>query len=780
MCSIDSLNDDTAFKYTTPRKTWFILLLITLVLGSCFWWITSAYSRWLHKEVYHDAAVELSSNASSLTLALERRLLLSDGLKAFVDTSLMNKGSLDRQHFDSFAESFIGAQQGIRNLSVYPGGVAQYVYPLQGNQSVIGIDLFRHTDPDIRANAIRTKAMYTKTIFGPFELTQGGLGMLSRQSVFVDGRFWGFVSIVLDVPPLLEEAGLANINKGIDLAVKANGSVIFGDSHLFNRTPLLDNVFLVEGSWEVAALPSKAKLDAIDTKVQIIQLICLLALILLVYLIYIQMTQKHKLQVMVSERTNNLTIANQQLEATYEELIATEDELRTQYRLLEGTEQTLRQLAYRDTVTGLNNRVFFQERLEETIMSARSKNRRFALLFIDLDQFKLINDTLGHSYGDHLLKEVGQRLSMLLTNGESFSRIGGDEFTIIIPYVKDIAHVQHMAQQVVNLFQQPFILQQMEYYVTASIGVTIFPDHSVEADQLMKFADAAMYRAKDEGKNNYRFYDDTLNVDAEDKIYIKNSLRRALENNEFEIYYQPQLEIKSQAIIGMEALIRWNHPKRGPIPPSVFIPIAEECGLIEPIGEWVLRTVCRQSKAWQDAGADPIRVAVNLSARQFNQRGRLTELIKSILAETGLDPAYLELEITENLAMQDENAEMLQELRNLQITISIDDFGTHYSSLSYLKRLPVDKIKIDRSFVNGISKEPKDEAIILAMLLMASHLGLTIIAEGVETVDQLAFLKNNRCDDIQGFLYYPPQQADSVPHILNSHSPALMLAAEKG
>ncbi|WP_308636830.1 bifunctional diguanylate cyclase/phosphodiesterase [Paenibacillus silvisoli] len=774
------MNDDTAFKYTTPRKTWFILLLITLVLGSCFWWITSAYSRWLHKEVYHDAAVELSSNASSLTLALERRLLLSDGLKAFVDTSLMNKGSLDRQHFDSFAESFIGAQQGIRNLSVYPGGVAQYVYPLQGNQSVIGIDLFRHTDPDIRANAIRTKAMYTKTIFGPFELTQGGLGMLSRQSVFVDGRFWGFVSIVLDVPPLLEEAGLANINKGIDLAVKANGSVIFGDSHLFNRTPLLDNVFLVEGSWEVAALPSKAKLDAIDTKVQIIQLICLLALILLVYLIYIQMTQKHKLQVMVSERTNNLTIANQQLEATYEELIATEDELRTQYRLLEGTEQTLRQLAYRDTVTGLNNRVFFQERLEETIMSARSKNRRFALLFIDLDQFKLINDTLGHSYGDHLLKEVGQRLSMLLTNGESFSRIGGDEFTIIIPYVKDIAHVQHMAQQVVNLFQQPFILQQMEYYVTASIGVTIFPDHSVEADQLMKFADAAMYRAKDEGKNNYRFYDDTLNVDAEDKIYIKNSLRRALENNEFEIYYQPQLEIKSQAIIGMEALIRWNHPKRGPIPPSVFIPIAEECGLIEPIGEWVLRTVCRQSKAWQDAGADPIRVAVNLSARQFNQRGRLTELIKSILAETGLDPAYLELEITENLAMQDENAEMLQELRNLQITISIDDFGTHYSSLSYLKRLPVDKIKIDRSFVNGISKEPKDEAIILAMLLMASHLGLTIIAEGVETVDQLAFLKNNRCDDIQGFLYYPPQQADSVPHILNSHSPALMLAAEKG
>ncbi|RAP74145.1 EAL domain-containing protein [Paenibacillus montanisoli] len=777
---MDSFNDDMQLRYATPRRTWFLLLLITIALGSCFWLIMGAYGRWLHKEVYHDASHELAANASSLTLALERKLLLADGLKAFVDTSLMDGGSLDQQHFERFSENFIGSIRCIRNLSVYPGGVAKFVYPLQSNKSILGLDLFADPDPGIRDNAVRTKELRTKTIVGPFELTQGGLGMLSRQSIFVDGQFWGFVSIVLDVPPILEEAGLTRANKGIDLAVKANGNVIFGDPHLFDRSPLLDKVVFVEGSWEIAALPNKSKLDAADTKMQIIQLICLLGLVLLVYLIYIQLTQKHKLKVMVRERTNNLTLANQQLEATYEELIATEDELRTQYRLLVGTEQTLRQVAYRDAVTGLGNRVFFQERLEETILSSKSKNRRFALLFIDLDQFKLINDTLGHSYGDLLLMKVGQRLSMLLTCGESLSRIGGDEFTIIMPVMKDLAHVQHTAQQVMNLFQQPFILQQIEYYVTASIGVTIFPDHSDGAEQLMKYADAAMYRAKDEGKNNYRIYDDTLNVDAEEKIYIKNSLRRALDNDEFDIYYQPQVEIKSREIIGLEALIRWNHPKRGPIPPSVFIPIAEECGLIEPIGEWVLRTVCKQSRAWQDAGADPIRVAVNLSARQFKQRGKLTEMIKTILAETGLDPAYLELEITENLAMQDENAETLQELRNLQITISIDDFGTHYSSLSYLKRLPIDKIKIDRSFVGGISKEPKDEAIIQAILLLASHLGLTIIAEGVETKDQLAFLQHNHCHDIQGYLYYPPQKADSIPRILSNHSPEYELAAEKG
>ncbi|MBP3964950.1 EAL domain-containing protein [Paenibacillus lignilyticus] len=775
-----NLNDDSQLKYTTPRKTWFILFLSALLLGSCFWWITSAYSRWLHKEVYHDASVELAANASSLTLSLERRLLLSDGLKAFVDTSLMDsQHRLDSNHFNSFAKSFIGPIQGIRNLSVYPGGIAKFVYPLKGNESVIGLDLFKHANPDIRENALRTQHLNVKTIFGPFELTQGGLGLLSRQSIFVQREFWGFVSIVLDVPPILEEAGLTKVNKGIDLAVKAGKNVIYGDPGLYERSPLLENVYLAEGSWEIAALPNKAKLNAIDTKVQIIQLIFLLALILLIYLIYIQLTQKHKLQVMVNERTNNLTRANQQLEATYEELIATEDELRTQYRLLEGTEQTLRQMAYRDTVTGLNNRIFFQERLEEIVLTAGSKNRRFALLFIDLDQFKLINDTLGHSYGDLLLKEVGERMTMLLTKGESFSRIGGDEFTIILPYLKDLAHLHHMAQQVVNLFQQPFVLQGMEYYVTASIGVTVFPEHSDDAELLMKYADAAMYRAKEEGKNNYRIYDDTLNADVQEKIYIKNSLRRALENKEFEIYYQPQLEIKTRKIIGLEALIRWNHPKRGQIPPSIFIPIAEECGLIEPIGEWVLRTVCAQSKVWQNAGAEPIRVAVNLSARQFNQRNKLTELIKSILAETGLDPAYLELEITENLAMQDENAAALQELRNLNITISIDDFGTHYSSLSYLKRLPIDKIKIDRSFVNGISKEPKDEAIILAIMLMASHLGLTIIAEGVETPDQLFFLQQNHCHDIQGFLYYPPQQADTILRILNSHSPDSLLTAEK-
>ncbi|NBD25291.1 bifunctional diguanylate cyclase/phosphodiesterase [Paenibacillus glycinis] len=757
-------------RFTHPRKIRLILLVVTLVVGVCFWWITDAYNHMLRKEVRQETSAMLNTHAASLKLTLERRLLLADGLKAYVNATLAEGRTLDQACFDTFAGSFIGSTTGVRYLAMYPDGIAKFIYPLGSNESVLGMNLFASPDPAIRQNADQTKASGGPSVLGPMTLKNGGLGMISRQAVFDEGRFWGFVSVVLDIPPMLGDAGLAG-DGGIDMAVRAGDRQIFGRSDLFADSSVHAAIEVAGSRWELAARPGKAKLNAIDARVRITALSGLLVLVLLNYLLYVLLTKRQNLQRMVKDRTVHLTEANQRLEATYGALIATEDELRQQNTLLEHSERKLRQVAYRDAVTGLYNRTYFQERLEETIALARSQGQSFALLFLDLDQFKLINDTLGHACGDLLLQEVGCRLSGLLHEDELFSRIGGDEFTIILPAIADAAQLQEAAQQVVDLFQQPFVLNDIDYFVTASIGVTLFPDHGDDAAQLMKYADAAMYRAKEEGKNNFRLYDDSLIANADEKIYIKNSLRRALDNGEFEVHYQPQIEIESKRIVGLEALIRWNHPKRGSIPPSLFIPIAEESGLMEPIGEWVLRSVCHQNKAWQDAGLPPVRTAVNLSARQFGQRNRLSDQIKGILAESGLDPAYLELEITENTAMRDDNSLTLQELRNLAITISIDDFGTHYSSLNYLKRLPVDKIKIDRSFVNGIRKEPKDEAIILAMLLMASHLNLTIVAEGVETQEQLDFLQDNRCNDIQGYLYYPPQPAAAMARILREHGP---------
>lgn len=755
--------------YTKPgHKKCLFLLGTALCLGVLIWQITGLFQDRLMNEIYREASVELTANTSALSLALERGLLLSSGLKAFVDTELRYGDGIDSARFETFAASFLQETKGVRNLSIYPNGIAKFVYPLVGNEQLPGLDLFSHPDNEVRQNAIRTRDMKAPTILGPFRLMQGGLGLLSRQSVYEGEQFWGFTTVVLDVPQILEEAGLTHGNKGIDLSVRANGSVLLGDPQLFDTPRLLQQLHLFEGYWELSAVPKQEKINIIHLKINVIRTLGALCLLLLLYFMYVHLTQKDRLHAMVQDRTENLVEANRRLEQTYGELTAAEEELRSQYALLEHKEQAVRHMAYHDNVTGLFNRTYFNGRLDELIAESTQSETGLAVLFLDVDHFKMINDTVGHAFGDNVLMEIGRRLSARLVNGETISRFGGDEFTIIVPNLTAHQYAQHIAEEVFQLFQQPFVLKDSEYFISTSIGIAIYPDHGEDATTLVKNADMAMYRAKEEGKNNYRFYDRSLNP-AEDRMEIKNSLGRALERDEFQVHYQPQVEASTGRIIGLEALIRWHHPKRGMIPPASFIPVAEETGLIVPIGERVLRMVCSQSKVWQAAGLPPIRIAVNLSPRQFSQKN-LAERIKAILAETRLDPKYLELEITENMAMKDNNLATLQELRNMGITISIDDFGTQYSSLSYLKRLPVNKIKIDRSFVNGISKDQKDEAIILAMLLIARRLNLTVIAEGVETRDQFHFLQNNDCTDIQGYLFHKPQPAESIETLLRANA----------
>jgi diguanylate cyclase (GGDEF)-like protein/PAS domain S-box-containing protein len=420
-------------------------------------------------------------------------------------------------------------------------------------------------------------------------------------------------------------------------------------------------------------------------------------------------------------------------------------------------EATINQMVYHDALTGLPNRRLFKDRLTLALNQARHHEHKLAVMFLDLDRFKVINDTLGHTIGDQLLKATAERLKACVREFDTVARMGGDEFTILLPEIaqEEVAH--GIARRIMQEIKRPMLIEGQELHVTTSIGIALYPNDGDDADTLMKHADKAMYRAKESGKNTFRMYDERMNDRSHDLLLLENDLRKALEREEFLVYYQPQLDLRTGAIVGMEALVRWRHPERGLVSPGEFIPLAEETGLIVPLGEWVLRTACRQAKEWQDRGFPPLRVAVNLSAKQF-QQDDLVKMVANVLVETGMKPELLELEITESVAMVQVNRAIvtLQELTALGIEIAIDDFGTGYSSLTYLKNFPIHRLKIDQSFVRDLTTDSGDAEIVATIIAMAKSLGLDVIAEGVETAEQLQFLRAHGCHEMQGSLFSDP------------------------
>lgn len=425
-------------------------------------------------------------------------------------------------------------------------------------------------------------------------------------------------------------------------------------------------------------------------------------------------------------------------------------------------EARLAYMAQYDHLTGLANRTLLMDRLTRALARAERSDQQMGLLFIDMDRLKDINDTLGHDVGDRLLKDVAGRLSGCVRKVDTVARLGGDEFAIVLEGISHVGNVTTVAQKILDVIAQPYTLNGQEVFVTVSIGITVYPFVNDNIDNLLNDADAAMYSAKKQGGNCYRVYTSDMNSEAFERLSLETSLRHALERKELMLYYQPQMNLSTGKTSGMEALLRWNHPELGLVPPDKFIPIAEETGLIVPIGEWVVRTACAQNRAWQDAGLPPLRVAVNLSARQCRQKD-LVETISLILKETGMDPRFLELELTEGVLIENTHTtnSILAEIRDLGVQISIDDFGTGYSSLSYLKRLPINTLKIDISFIRDITADPDDGAIATAIIALAHSLRLKVVAEGVETEAQLAFLRDQGCDDIQGFLFSRPLSAEA-------------------
>lgn len=433
-------------------------------------------------------------------------------------------------------------------------------------------------------------------------------------------------------------------------------------------------------------------------------------------------------------------------------------------------QEAIHRQTYCDILTGLPNRALFLDRLDQMFSVASSRGESFAVLILDVDRFKQINDTLGHAAGDELIRMVAARLGKMIRKEDTVSRIGGDEFTFIIANIGHSSFAARIARKIIDTFQDPFIIDEHELYVTASLGIGIYPFDGLDGRTVLKNADTAMYRAKEHGRNSYQLYTEDMNANAYERLVLDSHLRRAIENEEFRLYYQPQVSLADGRLVGVEALIRWKHPDLGLVFPDKFIPHAEETGLIDPVGDWVLRAACKQAAQWYNSG-HPIRVAINLSARQLDQSW-LCDTIDGALLEHNLPAEWLELEVTESNIIQhkDRAIESLEMLKMVGVKTAVDDFGTGYSSLSYLPRFPLDVLKIDRAFVTGLGRSDKSTAVVKALIDLAHALGMEVIAEGVETREQLHALRDLNCDVVQGYFFSQPVPIDQLEE-LRARSP---------
>ncbi|WP_100011216.1 putative bifunctional diguanylate cyclase/phosphodiesterase [Lentibacillus sediminis] len=432
-------------------------------------------------------------------------------------------------------------------------------------------------------------------------------------------------------------------------------------------------------------------------------------------------------------------------------------------------------LVYHDDLTELPNRRYFEKQMKTELKNAEENGAKLILMLLDLDRFKMINDTLGHSFGDKLLYAAAGRLKELLGPYDMIARMGGDEFNLLMPDVPGRESGVRMAEDIMEIFSKPIEIDGHELFVSTSIGMVQYPDHGNDMESLMRRADMAMYSAKERGTSNYKFYSKKIDSEDEQKIKLEKDMRRAIEENEFVVYYQPKIEIETENVVGLEALVRWCHPELGMIPPNQFIPLAEETGLIVQLGEKVLRMACAQTKAWQERGYDQLQISVNVSSRQFHGE-HFVETVTEVLADTALEPEYLELEVTEHMTMNNvyRAEQILDQLVKLGVKIAIDDFGVEYSSLNYLKKYPIHTLKIDQSFVQDLSDDSNHPAIITAIITLAKDMGLNIVAEGVETRQQYEFLKGKKCEQAQGFLFYRPMPVEEVENLLEEQSSSLV------
>ncbi|MGQ7885046.1 bifunctional diguanylate cyclase/phosphodiesterase [Paenibacillus sp. WC2504] len=738
-----------------------IIALVFVILVSSSEFVLGKYKNSLLNELRMTEQSQLSSRALVLQSVIDRNFNLMVSLEAYVSSNYLQNN--DQEVLNYIASLYLGAQASALNLLIAPKGIVKDVFPLKGNESIMNWDLLNDPRPNVQqqiVNALTTKRM---TMDGPFKLLQGMDGLIARKAIYQNGEFWGFVSVGVDVDQLLAEAGIKNGDPRNDrLAIRNPGQpAFFGDDSVFQEWHMKANIELADHNWELGALPPNSAVESIKQQILVTRASFITILVLgLLFFLYM-LRQRETLSKAVNERTQELQLANEDLTAVNEELLAGQQELQESTKRLMESEQMLSYLAYHDVLTGIHNRTYFQMVLKEQIVYNEISHTSLAVLFFDLDNFKMINDSHGHHMGDLMLREVVNRIQQSELSYHTFARFGGDEFAILLEDCADEKDVRDFCEQLMEILKPPCLLLGRAFFISASIGIVQYPYGGLTWESLLKNADIAMYMAKKESGSSYSFFDKQMAMNSVSKLEMGNHLRQSMDRNELEIVYQPQIDCQLGKVIGVEALLRWNHTTKGYISPSEFIPIAEEMGFIVAIGEWVMRGACQQMKDWHNMLQEPLTVSVNLSVKQLNDE-RFVDKVIQILEETGLEAKYLEIEITENVAMRDDQLEALGRLRKLGIAISVDDFGTHYSSLSYLKRFPVTKIKLDQSFVRGVQTDDKDRAMIKAIISVAKSFQLQIIAEGVETEEQARFLVANGCSQIQGYYFFQPMSADQT------------------
>ncbi|QHQ61972.1 EAL domain-containing protein [Anaerocolumna sedimenticola] len=517
---------------------------------------------------------------------------------------------------------------------------------------------------------------------------------------------------------------------------------------------------------ELQTLTDGGKAYIVDWGIGNIIILAALVLIILLIILLVICYGKTKSEKAALLEKQNLSNNYTELETAYEEISTAKNELSIKYDELKRSKDKMQKLAYSDYLTELPNRLAFTEVLDGVMLTLRNEEV-IAIMNVDIDNFKAINDTLGHSYGDELLIDVTHRLKQAMDDNDYLARSGGDEFVVLTQNLTDIGEYEAKIKKIRKIFDYPFVLSMKEYFITVSIGIALAPKDGKTTQVLIKNADSAMYAAKANGKNTFVYFNDAINEKLMDKIQIQSELRKAIENNEFIVYYQPQIDLSTEKIVGFEALIRWNHPEKGILSPGEFIAFTEETGLIVPIGYWVLKSACCQLKKWEEEGFHNLTIAVNISARQFKDQD-FANMVRETINETGINPGNLELEITESIALLDleYSVAMIQKLKDLGVKFSLDNFGTDYSSMNYLKRLPVNNLKIDKSFLDSVTDNRSEQNIVQTIISLAQNLDIAVIAEGVEKNEQAQFLKSVKCNKAQGFLFSEPVSGDMADQVL--------------
>lgn len=720
---------------TRNQAVWLPLIVFCLILAGEYYLVLT-YDKYRQKEQRALVREVASSEASLIQQRLYRSLSA-----AYILGSIVRREQGDVTDFPGIAADLIVSIGGITNLQLAPDGIISQIYPLEGHEKAIGhnvlVDDKRRIDAKL---AVDSKKL---TLAGPFEFIQGGIGVIGRYPVFLPNanrgnEFWGFASVLIYLDDILAATQLPDFEeKGFRYQlsrIQPDGGeeyIFSGVAERFSEAAVTFKIPVYNSQWflRVTSISSRRY----GPTHFILWGLVLITDAALLYLFYSLQRQPIVLRRIVAKKTSEL-----------------------------------KKLAFYDELTGLENRKFFTDRLNKMLHASQRRNKPLALLYLDLDQFKRINDTLGHAAGDSLLKDVGSRLRQCVRGEDAVARLGGDEFSVVLSQINGPADAAIVARHIIQTLGNPISLGAKDVVVTTSIGITLAPADGNEPADLLKNADMAMYRAKETGRNNFQFFTSSMNALANERLNLEHQIRAGLKSNQFALHFQPQVSLKNQQIVGLEALVRWHHPQRDLLVPKHFIPLAEENGLIVPLGKWVLANVCHQAKFLQDSGFAPLQLSINLSARQFKDP-KLFEDIERILRESAVDARWLRLEITESALIDDleQTVTLLNRIRGLGISIAIDDFGTGYSSLHSLKNLPVDVLKLDSTFIRGIEDDKTDKAILASVIAMGHEIGLEVVAEGVETQEQLSILIEHRCDIAQGHLFSRPVPVGDLEEVLS-------------